>query len=672
MMKANVAGRLRNTQLGRDRALLPAFEVVVNSFQAIEETGEPATNHSIEIVIGRDAVLHGLEDRQGQIDSIVVTDTGVGFNEANLESFFTSDSLYKSNRGGKGIGRFMWLKAFDHAEIDSHFRDGASLVQRVFTFTSDSEKPDSPPTASSAASPRTTVRLIGMKAAYREHCPQGLQLIAHLLIEHCLPFFVDPECPHVRIQDDSGQLDVNDHFRRTFAANATNHSFAVGGNNFRLMGLRLLHPHHDHRLLFAANYREVMAEKLDKHIPNLRQTRLDDSDGNKFVYLGFVQGEYLDTHVNNERTQFTFPLDSSHDTLGVFTATLDSIRDAACGCASTDLRQFLDDINTTKRDAIVAYVNNEGPEYRSMLRYLGEFIDKIPPGSSSRSLDLALHEQMQEKQKALKQEGCALMDESDKQSLTPDDYHAKLDSFLERANEIGKSSLARYVAHRRVMLGFLEKSLQVNPDTGKYDLEKVIHKIIYPMRATSNDVPYEQQNLWIIDERLAYHGFLASDMALDDLGLFSTPSKDRPDLMIFDRALSFSEDTDLLNSLVVVEFKKPDRARFQGEDPVDQVFRLIREIKGGHFKGPQGREIKVASEKIPAYAYVICDTTGAIDQICENKSMHRTPDNLGWYVFNPSLAAYVEVISYTKLLRDAKKRNHVLFEKLNLPTDALS
>ncbi|MNL77721.1 hypothetical protein D3C87_2039600 [compost metagenome] len=34
--------------------------------------------------------------------------------------------------------------------------------------------------------------------------------------------------------------------------------------------------------------------------------------------------------------------------------------------------------------------------------------------------------------------------------------------------------------------------------------------------------------------------------------------------------------------------------------------------------------------------------------------------------FNPSLGAYIEVISYQQLLEDAKRRNRVLFDKLYL------
>ena len=213
-------------------------------------------------------------------------------------------------------------------------------------------------------------------------------------------------------------------------------------------------------------------------------------------------------------------------------------------------------------------------------------------------------QQLYEKQCELKRESHALIEESSQEALKPEAYESKLNDFSERANELGKSSLAHYVAHRKAILEFLEKSLQADPETGKYPLEAIIHKIIYPMSATSDDVPYEQQNLWMIDERLSYHWFLASDMLLDTVSVLISDSKSRPDLMIFDRALTFTEDDAALTSLTIVEFKKPERAAYQ-EDPVDQVYRLIRDIKRGHFKAKDGREIKVQSDRIPAYAYVI-------------------------------------------------------------------
>jgi hypothetical protein len=186
------------------------------------------------------------------------------------------------------------------------------------------------------------------------------------------------------------------------------------------------------------------------------------------------------------------------------------------------------------------------------------------------------------------------------------------------------------------------------------------------MRAQSIEVPYEQQNLWIIDERLAYHAYLTSDLPLNVADVLKNSSESRPDLMIFDRALSFSEDETPLASLTIVEFKKPARSNYREEDPIDQVYRLINEIRSGHFKDKHGREIKVQSASIPAYAYIICDTTKEIEKIARGKTLLPTPDNLGFFGYNPNYHTYVEVISYAKLLRDAQRRNKVLFEKLNL------
>ena len=215
------------------------------------------------------------------------------------------------------------------------------------------------------------------------------------------------------------------------------------------------------------------------------------------------------------------------------------IREPALTNVSDDLRQFLDEINQQKKETINSYITQEAPEYRPLSRYIGEFIDQIPPGAKGASLEAVLHQQLYEKQRQIKQESRALMAESDKEALKPEEYEAKLNSFLERANELGKSSLAQYVAHRKVILEFLEKSLQSNPETGKYPLEDVIHRIIYPMRTTSEDVPYEQQNLWIIDERLSYHWFLASDMRLDSMDVLTNNSESRPDLLIFDQSANF-------------------------------------------------------------------------------------------------------------------------------------
>ena len=144
-------------------------------------------------------------------------------------------------------------------------------------------------------------------------------------------------------------------------------------------------------------------------------------------------------------------------------------------------------------------------------------------------------------------------------------------------NELGKTALAQYVVHRRVIVELLEKALSVNPDTGKYALEKAVHGLVFPMRSTSDDVPFEQQNLWIIDERLTFHSFLSSDEPLNELPILHNDSEVDPIFWSSTSSTTHSRSAkskEPVGSIVVIEFKKPERSGYK-EDPVSQVYRMI-------------------------------------------------------------------------------------------------
>jgi hypothetical protein len=96
------------------------------------------------------------------------------------------------------------------------------------------------------------------------------------------------------------------------------------------------------------------------------------------------------------------------------------------------------------------------------------------------------------------------------------------------------------------------------------------------MRSTSNDLLYSQQNLWLIDERLTYHSFIASDKRLDALpDEIQSDSAKRADLLIFDRKIVFADGEQPINSIVTVEFKRPQRDDYTTDDnPLTQSFDL--------------------------------------------------------------------------------------------------
>src|SRR3546814_11616723 len=73
------------------------------------------------------------------------------------------------------------------------------------------------------------------------------------------------------------------------------------------------------------------------------------------------------------------------------------------------------------------------------------------------------------------------------------------------------SALAQYIQHRKIILEFLERAINVREGEKNFPLEKVVHQLVFPMQHTSDEIEYSQQNLWMIDERLTFHSFISSD-----------------------------------------------------------------------------------------------------------------------------------------------------------------
>jgi len=135
-MKTDVAGRLRNVNLPITHCLFPLFEAIANSIDAIDEAKR--AKGAIEVTVHRetDGVFPNKESLASQpVTGFTIIDNGIGFTDTNFDSFQTADTTIKASKGGKGIGRFLWLKAFDRAEVDSlHSHDGKTW-QRQFVFS---------------------------------------------------------------------------------------------------------------------------------------------------------------------------------------------------------------------------------------------------------------------------------------------------------------------------------------------------------------------------------------------------------------------------------------------------------------------------------------------------------------------------------------------------------
>jgi hypothetical protein len=68
-------------------------------------------------------------------------------------------------------------------------------------------------------------------------------------------------------------------------------------------------------------------------------------------------------------------------------------------------------------------------------------------------------------------------------------------------NEEKKSSLAEYVVRRKEILELLDSSIAyADPDRKRYYKEEYIHELIVPVRSSSEELDYNQHNLWILDD----------------------------------------------------------------------------------------------------------------------------------------------------------------------------
>ena len=59
--------------------------------------------------------------------------------------------------------------------------------------------------------------------------------------------------------------------------------------------------------------------------------------------------------------------------------------------------------------------------------------------------------------------------------------------------------------------------------------------------------------------------------------------------------------------------------------------------------------------------------TDSLKEDAKFSGLRITPDGEGYFGYIPDPGAYIEVISFDKLLRDAKERNQILFDKLFTP-----
>lgn len=646
----------------------PVVEMIVNGIHAIDETGR--RDGKVTLRVQRS----GQTELDGSLPEVIgfdIVDNGIGFTEVHRNSFDTLYTDLKITEGGKGFGRFISLKYFEDMHVKSVYCDGDCFKVRRFSMGKEQEiivhekvvEVDVNDTGS-------TVTLATLKGG--RGFDKKLSTIARNLVERLLPYFITQYyvCPDIVIceQDGSGEIRLNDFVSNQLSA--VIHEIGVESNKFTLKAqdteedflvrvFKLYSPRNQKsRISLVANKREVSGSPIHKYIPEFEDEFFEKDWNGKidrernYIIKAYVFGSYLDRNVSLERGDFEFQMDGDlYHGIGQI-----QIEEAAAEIARETIGEDITFRQQRKKERVQTYVDEEAPWHKTTLEKID--LSSMPYNPSNEEIETQLQKEKFAQEVAIRKDVAKLMTETS--------FEKVKDSVTEIANKVSgtsKNELIHYIALRRAILDIFGKSLEID-ESGAYSSEGVVHDIIFPRKGDSDVTSFLDHNLWIIDERLNFTTWVSSDSPLDG------KNTDRPDLLVYNKRVLFRGDNEASNPITIFEFKKPQRDDFvnrsSSEDPVQQIIRYVNAIRDGKYKTPEGRKMLVA-ENTPFYGYVVCELTPKVETWLEKeKNFTPMPDRLGWFQWMGNINLYIEVISWDKVLKDAKMRSQIFFNKLGI------
>ncbi|MET0635187.1 MAG: ATP-binding protein [Chitinophagaceae bacterium] len=674
MSKINIQGTIDNIR-SKSNVYTPIIEAVVNSIDSIQKSN--IKNGEVKIIIKRD--VPGLFNDAAQLPlvrHVEIHNNGSGFNKVNRNSFDTFYSDTKRDIGGKGFGRFLFLKYFNEVKVRSNYKelDNKHYI-RTFTFGRKDEIIIGEADIVSESEKNHTIVFLNH---LQEDKPLDKELttIARKLLEKLLIFFVSETapCPKIIVEDSTSKetIILNEYLNQNKEITSlSTKTFDIRKDSktvysFTAKIFKVYYSKTDSKVILTGHNREVTQSTLHTYVPEFEDEfydtfgQGDKSTKKNYSIKVYILGTYLDDNVSLERETFNFDRDKA--TL-MYDLSQTEIEREAANLAKTLFSKEVKVRSEKKVSRIREYVATSAPWHKT-------YMDKVDYSEFSYTMtDEKIELELQKYKFHSEQNNRADLTRLLKDE-TETEFDQKLSQLASKITDIAKADLAHYVCSRKLILETLDALRQRNDD-GKAKLEDEVHSLIYPMNKDSETVPYENHNLWILDERLVFSEYVASDRKISK----KKGASDEPDLVVFHNSLKMFEerhsfrmgDNEFSNPLTIFEFKRPKRTNYQADDdPVLQIGRYLDKIRQGKYEMPRGTEPIKVNVNTPVYAYVICDLVDKVREFARNHSLTISPDNEGYFGFHPGFNMYIEIVSYKKLMKDASMRNRIFFKKLNL------
>jgi hypothetical protein len=655
-LQLELGGRLRN--IGRPKQWYMAIaEAIKNSLDAIEDSKRKGWIE-VRLERGKDLASDG---GIGPVRHVVVKDNGVGFDEPNFASFCKPDSLYKFSRGGKGVGRLVCIQAFRQMQVVSVYQESKRWKKREFIFQADAPELSQSTSENGASDWITEVRLTDLREDYLMTATVQFDLLVDWLTEHFLPALLEKPnwLESLVVRDGRKEKDLTDLVSGGAIWSA---SFKVKNYDFYAgcYGLKTSAKPDMVRLVAGGRVVDANTRSLEHYLPHLEKI----SEKNTHVVL--VRSPFFDEHVNDARNGVSFCEDGEEDALLGITAA--QFKNGLANALKKPLNHHLTTSDKQMRNRVEEVVRQEAPYYRPLLLGYFESKDFSDLSKSARNEEILASLDAYKRRDAisLKKESRRLA----KIQTENADYWESARQLASKVETQKKVALAEYVTLRKLVLDRLEVLLDAKSD-GRASKEEEIHNLVFPKKIDTESTPDIDHQLWIVDERLESHGYLASDKPMDG------SKGDRPDLLIaLDRPGAFASDPSPkakgYERIVLVEFKRAltDLTTAPTDDlPHRQMMRYALQISHGKARHLKSLRTIPVSADVRFYLYAVCELSKPmLERLERDEQFTLSPTGDGAFAVKNNGRYYLEYISLPKLLEDAKARNLAFFQKLGLET----
>lgn len=563
----------------------------------------------------------------------------------------------------------MYLKYFQKVSVDSYYNIGEECWHRTFDFGHNEEIIENEKNElcqNKDIACKTTLHLKSAVKGY--NADKGLEVIARKLVERLLVFFVDTtqNMPIITLKESDGSnpIILNDFVGKNNTIQfVQEESFELedkkhAKQQFTVKVYKVYFSPIANKVILTAHRREVTNRPLHNYVPEFKETLLDIENGKQRNYTirSYVIGKYLDDHVDTERGDFSL----SHTEDDLFTdISVERIEREASVITKKFFKEHIQEKFQVKKQKVLDYVSKVAPWNKSLLKDLD--LENLPIGIKDLDLELKFQQIKFEKEQKSRIEIQELLD-SQKDS-NDETFKEQVVELFTKVTEDGKNDLAHYVCNRKKVID-LYNELRKRTELGKAHLESELHNLFFPMIKNDRDVDYEDHNLWLLDERLVFSHYIASDKVI------SKKDHKEPDIAVFyNERMFFRNGENVTTSpITIVEFKRPKRENYpDNENPIQQALRYSRKILDGKYEMPEGVEkVKVNKDYTPVYIYIVCDIVDKIREFADLANLSVSPDDEGYFGYISKYNAYVEIMSFRKVIEDATMRNKIFFHKLGL------